>query len=196
MLPEYLTNLCEDWELVGSRVTCNPPPTDTDQDILVLVDKANTSTFLEELKANKWKACTGTKNERPEEEDFDDPDDYMEALEKWLEDNDDTYGTLADGAAFASWRLGELNIILTQDEEWYDSFLVASEACRALNVLDKKKRIEIFQKVVPKQLPVKSPKLAAAQMPSQFAAANTHLSTVWMNVINNTNVWPGIHAET
>ena len=36
-IKELLTN-ARKWELVGSRVTCNPPPVDTDQDVLVYVD--------------------------------------------------------------------------------------------------------------------------------------------------------------
>lgn len=33
-----LQGKCLKYELVGSRVTCNPAPTDTDQDVLVLTN--------------------------------------------------------------------------------------------------------------------------------------------------------------
>lgn len=36
-LPEFLRPYAIRWMLVGSRMTCRPPPTDTDQDVLVLV---------------------------------------------------------------------------------------------------------------------------------------------------------------
>lgn len=41
--------LVEEIEPVGSRETCDPPPTDTDADFLVLVDQASKATFFEWL---------------------------------------------------------------------------------------------------------------------------------------------------
>lgn len=53
MLPDYLEDLVLEWHPVGSRITCNPPPTDTDQDILCLVHPKQ-QMFYDELTANKW----------------------------------------------------------------------------------------------------------------------------------------------
>jgi hypothetical protein len=167
-LPDYLEILCDNWELVGSRITCNPPPTDTDQDILCLVLPKHLHIFLEELEANKWKQCTGKKDEtddEPDIKDFDTFKEYSIAYKEWKEEHNTNYGTLADGAAFASWRLGELNIILTQDEQWYDKFIEASECCKALNVMDKTERCRIFGTIVPKQLPEPVPKLLTETTP-------------------------------
>lgn len=36
MISDYLNKLCQDVRHVGSRVTCDPPPTDTDDDWLCL----------------------------------------------------------------------------------------------------------------------------------------------------------------
>lgn len=43
---------------VGSRVTCNPPPTDTDEDYLVLVDILDLSRSLDALKDEGWEMGT------------------------------------------------------------------------------------------------------------------------------------------
>ncbi len=172
MLPDYLEDLCEMWEPVGSRVTCNPPPTDTDQDILVLIDPSNRKTFLEELVANMWKECSGVKPKKKFQNFKDYPpqptgylmnDGSPEASVAWAaweaacEDVDalnqeEGYGKLGNGAAFVSWRRGELNIILTEEQAWFDKFLEASECCKALNVMDKKERIAIFAKIIPKRI--------------------------------------------
>lgn len=49
---KFLKDYCEWYVLVGSRVTCNPPPTDTDQDVLVYTHDENTLTS--HLLANGW----------------------------------------------------------------------------------------------------------------------------------------------
>jgi len=45
LLPQSISKLCMQIEPVGSRVTCQPAPTDTDNDMLVLVEKSNWETF-------------------------------------------------------------------------------------------------------------------------------------------------------
>ena len=146
--PEYLSDLIDRWELVGSRITCDPPPTDTDQDILILVKDKKLDDFMEELEANKWTKCGGKEPIRTQ---FPDHTSVMVALEEYFNELN-SYGTLGDGSAFESWRQGEFNIIATTDEVWFDKFMEASNCCKALNVLDKDERIEIFNSIVPKQL--------------------------------------------
>lgn len=48
MIADLLKGKCLKYELVGSRVTCDPAPTDTDQDVLVLTTPElwDTSLFL------------------------------------------------------------------------------------------------------------------------------------------------------
>jgi len=118
MLPDYIEDLCEKWALVGSRVTCVPPPTDTDQDILVLFTPTKMEDAIEELRANRWK-------------------------------QDGDYGSLSEFVSFKSMESGTLiNLILTDEPEWFDLFLEATELCRSENYLKKEDRIKCFNKVM------------------------------------------------
>ena len=98
-------------EYVGSRVTCVPAPTDTDEDVLVLTD--NVVRFVN--------SCTKAG--------FKDTGSYA-------------------GPAFYSLRQGEVNLIITDEEEFYDKFMLATHVCKSLNVLDKQHRITVFQAIL------------------------------------------------
>ena len=98
-------------EYVGSRVTCVPAPTDTDEDVLILTD--NLGIFVR--RCNK----AG----------FKDTGSYT-------------------GAAFHSLRHGEINLIITNEKEFYDKFMLATHVCKSLNVLDKQHRITVFQSIL------------------------------------------------
>ena len=98
-------------EYVGSRVTCVPAPTDTDEDVLVLTD--NVVRFVN--------SCTKA--------------GFKET------------GSYA-GPAFYSLRQGEVNLIITDEEEFYDKFMLATHVCKFLNVLDKQHRITVFQAIL------------------------------------------------
>jgi len=52
-LPVEVPNLI-DWFLTGSRVICDPPPTDTDQDIMVLVERGALGYVHSDMEANDW----------------------------------------------------------------------------------------------------------------------------------------------
>ena len=100
---------------VGSRVTCNPPPTDTDEDYLALVSS--------------------------EEEAF----ERLEAL-GFITTTDLGYeGIQSD---FSSFKLGKLNIIVTESAEFNRRFLAASYVAKSLNLLKKVDRIMVFQAVL------------------------------------------------
>lgn len=118
MLPDYLEDICEKWALVGSRVVCNPPPTDTDQDILVLVNRDNLSLMMSELRANRWIEQGGYGT--------------MTDFDSWKK---------VEGGEL-------LNIILTYKEDWFDLFMQATEICRENNYLKKEDRIKCFDKVM------------------------------------------------
>lgn len=51
-------------------------------------------------------------------------------------------------SAFQSWKKGDLNLIFTADEGWFDRMLLATKTCMALNEPDKAKRIIVFQAIV------------------------------------------------
>jgi len=99
-------------EYVGSRVTCKPPPNDTDEDVLVLTDN------IKELIHD----CDGV----------------------GFEINFGDYKLVN----FTSLRKGYINLIVTDEEEFYEKFLLATHVCKSLNVLDKEDRITIFQAIL------------------------------------------------
>lgn len=52
--PDSVEDFCIACVPVGSRVTCNPPPTDTDQDILCLVDDEELEDFYQWIEKHGW----------------------------------------------------------------------------------------------------------------------------------------------
>ena len=100
--------------MVGSRVTCNPPPMDTDEDHLVLVDDA--------LKAVATLTDFGFEFDR----------------EKYS-----GMGPLG----FVSLRFGELNYIVTEDKDFFTTFLSATALAKRFNLLKKEDRIALFDAV-------------------------------------------------
>lgn len=114
---------CQAAALVGSRVTCDPPPTDTDQDILVLVDAFAFNAKRRELSAAGWELGGSQVNIG----DMEDP---------------------AEMGSFVSYRLGELNLILTSDGVYYEKFLAATSVAKRLNLLNKEDRIAVFEAVL------------------------------------------------
>lgn len=110
--------------LVGSRVTCNPAPTDTDQDVLVLTDVGLWATHLAPLL-------------------------LTEGFEKGGSDCGDVTGYMAQTPlSFQSFTLGELNLIVTFDPEFYRRFMAATGVAKVLNLLDKHDRVMLFQAVL------------------------------------------------
>lgn len=119
---------------VGSRVTCDPAPQHTDDDILVLVDLPKTVNcpdyevplylLKDALLSADW-VLGGS------------------AIDERLAD-----GRLTAYGRFNSWTKGEENLIITADPEFHQRFIVATQLARALNVLDKQVRIQLFQAVL------------------------------------------------
>lgn len=118
------SGLVESFERVGSRVTCDPAPTDTDEDFLVLA-------------VEPWKLIDSLKMihgfKRGGSELVDDETDKDHHASK--------YG-------FASLKLGHVNLIITEDSEFYRRFLAASSVAKRLNLLEKADRIALFQAVL------------------------------------------------
>jgi len=119
-----LQGKCLKYELVGSRVTCDPAPTDTDQDVLVLT---NDQLWAEHLGTGL--AASG------------------------FEKGGSDCGNQADYMAntpmsFQSFTLDDLNLIVTFDPEFYRRFMAATGVARHLNLLDKQDRVTLFQAVL------------------------------------------------
>ena len=123
--PDGLTALkamCSIWEPVGSRVTCNPPPTDTDIDTLALL--SDPSKMVDAIQ------CV-----TPDAVGFEFGGSIVE---------DPTRQTLR----FVSLKRGNENIILTACPEFAKRFLAASHVAKRLNLLHKADRVALFQAVL------------------------------------------------
>jgi hypothetical protein len=113
---------------MGSRVTCNPPPVDTDEDWLVLLDSDEVQKRLE---AGDGMAAFVTLCDFGFNQDG----------------NPESYTGMGEGE-FRSWRRGDVNIVTTPDPVFYQKFLDATATAKELNLLDKGDRIALFQDVL------------------------------------------------
>lgn len=111
------------WQLVGSRVTCDPAPTDTDQDVLVHIDRSNADDFVGAMEGIGFVVELG--------------DGYAA----------DALNQLYEGR-FQSYRHGNVNLIVTADEKFYKRFSAATSVAKRLNLIDKADRIALFQAVL------------------------------------------------
>lgn len=119
LLPDSIRRHVMTAHKVGSRVTCNPAPVDTDQDVLLLIDK----------EAYTELSC-------------------LLLGEDFEHDGSDVKDPLESSDTFQSFSLGELNLIITGDIYFFERFLAASSIARRLNLLDKADRIALFQAVL------------------------------------------------
>lgn len=99
----------------GSRVTCNPPPTDTDIDYLIFCNEPQLSVFHDCL------------------------DDYG-----FVRENGQHYEDASD-CRFTSFRKGKLNFIVTGDIGFVETHKFATRVCKELNLMEKSHRVTLFQ---------------------------------------------------
>lgn len=106
-------------EPCGSRVTCNPPPKDTDQDFLIELppDDRHVAAFVQTA---------------------------QEAGFRW--EGSEHYQAAA--STFMSWRRDDINLIVTCDSTFAAKHRVATSICKRLNLLKKDDRISVFQAVL------------------------------------------------
>ena len=81
-------------------------------------------------------------------------DDYLVLAKPWLEDilkgqgwckeSADRYGT----SVFHSWRKDDINLIVTQDCEFFRKFELATKVAAAMNVSSKKDRVTLFKAIL------------------------------------------------
>lgn len=103
----------------GSRYICTPAPMDTDEDYIVYMEP-------EEVREEAYARL----------------DDLGFTMEGG---KDDDYESEDGHNGFRSFRRETLNIILTFDRDFYNSFCKATEFCKLHNVLPKPRRIEYFR---------------------------------------------------
>ena len=109
----------------GSRVTCNPPPMDTDQDFLV---NAAYDPMFENEKLPEVISLLLEENYE-------------------CESNQEHYQNQCDDG-FMSWRKGDLNFIVTASQTFADRHRAATALCKKLNLMNKEDRIDLFQAVL------------------------------------------------
>jgi hypothetical protein len=96
----------------GSRYICNPAPTDTDNDTVILVNGYHN--WPQMLRDDGWEDC----------------------------------GIDYEGESqFQAFRKGEENYIVTEDPDFYLSYVKATEGAKALNLLKKEDRVALFQAI-------------------------------------------------
>lgn len=107
-------------EPCGSRVTCDPAPTDTDQDYLVEVkdDEKTIAQVVNRLDSFLFHWEGG--------------EHYQQAMT----------------GDFMSWRRGDVNLIVTANAAFAERHRTATALCKRLNLLNKDDRVALFQAVL------------------------------------------------
>lgn len=105
----------------GSRVICNPPPTDTDEDWLILSKEDDEDLLFRDILEMGFFV----------EGDYLYPD----------------YELLAN-SQFLSFRKGTINFILTSNQDFFERFKRATKIAKRLNLLQKSDRIALFQRIL------------------------------------------------
>ena len=108
---------------VGSRVTCNPAPTDTDEDWLVLCCDHKALKFFDETVDAAGFKLGGSLI-------------------------DDNVNTVPLEDRFHAFRLDDVNITFTTSQKFADRFIAATSVAKRLNLMDKSDRIALFQAVL------------------------------------------------
>ena len=62
-----------------------------------------------------------------------------------LNTDEDLYENLPD---FFAYRLGEFNVVVTEERAFYDRFVAATELAKVRNILGKPERIALFQSIL------------------------------------------------
>ena len=120
-LLDSIKDRCLSIQPCGSRVTCNPPPIDTDEDYLILV--SSIIDFSNSLDFSIWELGGSA---IPSEDNI-----------------------LPAEARFLSFTANpNINIIVTESQIFFDRFMLATNVCTKLNVLNKEHRITIFQAIL------------------------------------------------
>jgi hypothetical protein len=119
-IPLIVRHTMSEIQPVGSRVTCDPAPTNTDEDFLVSIAPWKIRDTANQLSEDGWKL------------------DGSEA-------SDDT-GRIKD--KFLSYKKDDINLILTCDKTFFDRFMAATSCAKRFNLLEKADRVALFQAVL------------------------------------------------
>jgi len=106
----YPEGMCEPY---GSRVTCSPPPEDTDEDWCVFVGDSLYDVFTNLLHVG-FERCG----------DYIVPEEVKEVV-------------------FVALRRGTLNLVVTNSEDFFNKTILARDVCKKLNLMNKDDRITV-----------------------------------------------------
>lgn len=107
----------------GSSVICNPPVLDTDIDYIICERRVEFSwDVLDTPSLHKFLTSNGFKQSREDEEEYD-----MESV------------------GFTCYRKDNINLIVTDDYEWYNKWVLATKVAKALNLRNKADRVVLFK---------------------------------------------------
>lgn len=115
-----LENLWATFERCGSRVTCSPPPDNSDEDWLVVIPphRQNVADAVGHLSSQGYQ--------------WEGSEHYQDAA----------------ASDFMSWRKGAVNLIVTASEQFATRHRAATALCKRLNLMSKQDRIAVFQAVL------------------------------------------------
>ena len=116
---EAIRALCVRVEPVGSRVTCDPAPTDTDIDYLLLSADGNVLAYIHQ---DGWILGGSV---------------IADAANKVSRED-----------RFSSFKKGNVNLIVTTSARFFERFMAATYVAHRLNLLCKTDRISLFQAVL------------------------------------------------
>jgi hypothetical protein len=150
---EWWAQYCLDILPTGSRVICDPPPMDTDEDYLCLVDTGVVNKFIEDLtdhgfiiggslssKVIRYKAVwNGTGVEYTKIK--------VENANLNLKEFPSEEDVKENRGLFLSFKKDSLNLILTCSPEYFDNFLKATVLAKSMNLLEKKDRVMLFEAI-------------------------------------------------
>lgn len=144
---QFLDDWTDKWVLVGSRVTCVPPPVGTDQDVLVLIPSLKEYVdFTDYLDLGGWEA---------ESEKYD-LDGNFESFRKELD-------------------CDEFNLITTSSNTFFERFLKATWECKKANAQTKQERIAIFEPIMKPPKPIGGSFKELSSWVSSFGLAGAKL---------------------
>jgi hypothetical protein len=135
MFPKHLIKHTKDYSATGSRVICDPPVEDTDEDYVVLV--RSMGEFEKLVLADGWTKSMGeayraTVRHAPNE----------------------PWGAESSVNIFASYRKGDINLIVTHNVAFFRRYRYATQIATALNLREKEDRITLFNMIrdIPREI--------------------------------------------
>ena len=153
------------YELVGSRVTCDPAPLDTDQDVLVLTTA--------ELWDTSLSAELGLTGFDKGGSDCGNQVDYLSQVP----------------LSFQSFTKDDLNLIITFDPEFFRRFMAATAVAKSLNLMAKDDRVMLFQAVLYGNEPMTQQDFEIPPPPAD------HISAYWVESENNAGCVEAMNTE-